>query len=82
MDQLPDDAKDKRIDIRQFFVSDESSSAEGAIIPRLSDQPIFVEEKSASATSAIISMAEGEVQEIIGETRKRKTDDNPGSEKN
>ena len=77
MDQLPKNEKQKRIEIRKFFVPDEIS--ERQMIPKLCDQNIFIEEPTATATAtatATVTMSEAEIENIVNEPAgtKRKAD--------
>ena len=73
MDQLPENEKQKRIEIRKFFVPDEIS--ERQMIPKLCDQNIFIEEPTTTAT-ATVTMSEVEIENIVNEPAgtKRKAD--------
>ena len=62
MDQLPENEKQKRIEIRKFFVLEEIS--EHQMIPKLCDQNIFIEEPTTTAT---VTMSKAEIENIVNE---------------
>ena len=63
MDQLPENEKQKQIDIRKFFVPDKISECQ--LIPKVCDQDIFIEEPTATAAAtATVTMSEAEIETL------------------